>query len=99
MTVARRIVEICDAAGSDASENVRIIRLPDLIVTSANYGIGECVQDPRSNRPASLVKVARILSEKRWQDSASNQRAGESVSVGCAEALCVSACALAISRK
>src|SRR5215469_18780677 len=97
MTLAWRIVEVGDATGSEASEDVRIIRLPRLIVTSANHRIRERVENPRSNFSPALVKVAGILVEEGWQDRASNERTCESVGIRCAEALCIPARPLAIS--
>src|ERR1700745_1770074 len=99
MTPAWRIVKIRDATGSDASEDVRIIRLPGLIVTSANYRIGECMENPRPNRPVSLVEVTGILFEQGRQDRAFDTCTGGCVGIRCTKALRIPARALAISRE
>src|SRR6266704_5274807 len=99
IAIFRRIIEIRDAACSEASEDSRVICLPVTIVTLADDRIRHCIQNPRSFTAGSLIEITRILFQQRWQNRASDQCARSRVGVGCPVALCVSLCALAISAE
>src|ERR1039457_3806527 len=91
------IVEIGKAAGRQASEDVGVVWLPAAIVTLADHRIGDRIERPGSLAAGSLVKIARILLQKRWQYGGSDERAGYHVGIAGAEALCVTLSALSIS--
>ena len=67
------VVKIGNAPRGQASENLGIIRLPASIIPLANHRIGNCIQSPRSPTTTTLIKITRILLQKRWQYGASDE--------------------------
>src|SRR3974377_2252192 len=57
------------------------------IVTLADNGVGQRIQNPRPLTASSVVEIARILFQKRWQNGASKERPCDNISIRCAEAL------------
>src|SRR5208282_1231073 len=86
-----------ETAGSQASQNVRVIRLPVTIVALADEGIGDGVQGARLGGAGALIEIARILFQKGRQDGGADEGAVDGVGITGAEALAVALCALTIS--
>src|ERR1700726_290938 len=97
--IFRRIVEIGNSARGDAAEDVRVIRLPALVIALADKRIRDGVQDPRMRAPGSLVKIARILFQDRRKNGAADERAYGQVGIRRAVALSVTFRALSISAE
>src|SRR5260370_2529827 len=93
------VVKIGNAARGQASENLGIIRLPMSIVPLANHCIGNRIESPRSPTTITLIKITRILFQKRGQDGASDEGVCYKVRVGGTVSLCVPLGALPVSTE
>ena len=73
VAISFRDVQIRDASRGDVAENAGIVWLPALIVSLTNEGAGDGIQEALALCASSLVEVARVLLEERWQDGASEE--------------------------
>src|SRR5579864_110854 len=86
-SIRRWIIGIRDGSRAEVATNGRVVRLQPPIVSPADKWEGDCVENARLRRPPTLVEVARVLVQKRWQDSATYHDVGEAVGIGSAVTL------------
>src|SRR6266498_279111 len=96
--VRLRIVQIGQSRRTQVSTDAGVIGLPLAAISPADEWGGHRVVDAGFRRPSTLIVVARILSQQRWQDGASNQNVRKAVSSSSAHALAVAAPTLRVIR-
>src|SRR5712671_7432740 len=69
------------------------------VVAFADYRSCQRIENPRSNTSGSLIKISRVLLQKRRQYGTADNRACNQIGIRCAVALCISLRALPISTE
>src|ERR1700720_208098 len=94
-----RIVGVGDAAGDDAAGKRGVGRLPASVIALEDHRHGDGVESPRTVAACSFIEVARILFQKRRQNCAADERAGDEVREPGGVALSVTLRALPVSAE
>ena len=81
------IVGIGDGSRGQIAADGRVVRLRPSIVSSTHEGARDGVEKARPRGPRALVEVARILVQKRQENSATDHDVGKAVGVSGAIAL------------
>src|ERR1700730_16608082 len=78
-TIRRRIVGIGDSSRAQIATDSRVVRLPLSVVSAADEWAVVCVERAGLTCARSVVKVARVLMQKRRQDGAADHDVGKAV--------------------
>ncbi len=93
------IVEVRDRSSADVPDHVRVVGLPFAgVIVLANDASSERIKQAVTRRAIAKPEVARVLVQKRGQDSVAEHGAVEGIQVGRAGSLAVSLGAPAESR-
>lgn len=84
-TIRWWIVEIGDSPSDEVSKNIGVIRLSLSVVALATHVRADRIPESCFETPLSKAEITRILMEENREDSVSNDRAVEAVSVARSE--------------
>src|SRR5277367_1242094 len=97
--ITGRMVQVRNAASSECSQDVGVIRLQLSTICSADDRRRDGVKSARLPASAAAIKIPRVLVQKRRQDGTADHPAERLIRIGSAIALGVSLGARTVSRK